>query len=376
VRFQVSGLTGSVVSATLRLFCTDEAPDGGSVYGVSTSWTESGITWNNAPALSGTPLDSAGTVSANAWAEYDVTGHVTGDGTYAFGVSSGSENSAYFSAREGANPPQLVIVLGAPSDTTPPQVSSRSPGSGATGVSATTNVTATFNEPVQGVSSSTFTLRQGSTSVAASVSYDSGTRTATLDPSSSLTAGATYTASLTSGIRDLAGNALAALSWSFTVASSGPSSDTFEAVADAYVRSDSSSDNFGSEDFLRVEDDDPEYRSYVRFSVSGLSGTVSSATLRLYVTDSSDDGGDVFGVSTSWSEGSITWGNAPSLGSTVLDSAGSVSNGNWVEFDVTDRVDDNGSFAFAVRSSSNNAVEYSSREGSHPPELVIETSSP
>jgi hypothetical protein len=80
-------------------------------------------------------------------------------------------------------------------------------------------------------------------------------------------------------------------------------------------------------------------------------------------------------VSASWSEGSITWGNAPSLGNTVLDSLGSVSNG-WVEFDVTDRVDGNGSFAFALRNSSSNAVEYSSREGSHPPELVVETSSP
>jgi methionine-rich copper-binding protein CopC len=347
VRFQVSGLSGSVVSATLRLFCTDEAPDGGAVYGVSTSWTESGITWNNAPALSGSPLDSIGAVSANAWAEYDVTDAVSGDGTYAFGLSSASENSAYFSAREGANPPQLVIVVGAPADTTPPQVSSRSPGSGATGVPAATNVTATFDEPVQGVSGSSFTLRQGSTSVAASVSYDSATRTATLDPTSNLAAGATYTASLTSGIRDLAGNALSALSWSFTIASSG-SSSTFVTVADAMVNSNTPTRNLGSDPTLRIRAGDPEYRTFVRFQVSGLTGSVTSATLRLFVTDGSDDAGTAYEVSTSWSESGITWDNAPALSGTPLDSAGAVNANAWAEYDVTDAVSGDGTYAFGL----------------------------
>jgi methionine-rich copper-binding protein CopC len=375
VRFQVSGLGGSVTSATLRLYVTDDSVDGGSVYGVSTSWTEGSLTWSNAPALSGTPLDSAGNVSVGTWAEYDVTAHVTGNGTYAFGLSSASENSVYFSSREGANAPQLVIAVGAPSDTTPPQVTSRSPASGATGVSPSTNVTATFSEPVQGVSGSTFTLRRGSTSVSASVSYDSATRTARLDPASDLTAGATYTASLTNGIRDLAGNALSALSWSFTVASAS-ADDTFEAVADAHVRSSNTGDNFGSESTLRVRGGDPEYRTYVGFQVSGLSGSVSSATLRLYVTDGSSDGGSVYDVSTNWDEDDIDWDNAPSLRGDPLDSATDVIAGTWVEYDVTAEVDGNGAFAFALTSSSENSVIFSSREGSHPPELVIETGGP
>ena len=375
VRFQVSGLGGSVSSATLRLFVTDASDDGGTVYGVSTSWTEGGITWSNAPALGSDPLDSAGAVDDGDWAEFDVSDHVSGDGTFAFGLSSDSENSAYFSSREGANPPQLVIAAAAPpQDTTPPQVTARSPAPGATGVSASTNVTATFDEPVQGASGSTFTLRQGTSSVAASVSYDAATRTATLNPGSNLAAGLTYTASLSSGIRDLAGNALAALSWTFTVAP--PPTITFTASADAYVRSNSQNSNFGSESTLRINGSSQEHRSFLRFQVSGLAGDVTSATLRLFVTDSSDDGGSVYDVSTSWTESGITWRNAPSISGSALDSAGSASAGTWVEWDVTEHVDGNGSFAFGLTSDSDNSAYFSSREGANRPQLVVVTSSP
>ena len=53
------------------------------------------------------------------------------------------------------------------------------------------------------------------------------------------------------------------------------------------------------------------YHSYLQFSLSGLTGTVSSAKLPLFVTDSSPDVGSVFDVSNSWSELTINWNNAP-----------------------------------------------------------------
>jgi hypothetical protein len=83
-------------------------------------------------------------------------------------------------------------------------------------------VTATFSEAVANVSTSTFTLRRGTAQVAASVSYDAASRTATLDPSADLLASAVYTATLTNGIADLAGNPLAPLSWTFTTATAPP----------------------------------------------------------------------------------------------------------------------------------------------------------
>ena len=138
----------------------------------------------------------------------------------------------------GATGPRTAVVAGsagsigqlvalraatpAPSDTTPPAVTSTSPADLGTDVAVGANVLATFSESVTGVGSGTFTLAgPGSTAVPASVSYASATRTATLDPSAELAADTTYTATLSSGIEDLAGNALAATSWTFQTAASG-----------------------------------------------------------------------------------------------------------------------------------------------------------
>ena len=61
----------------------------------------------------------------------------------------------------------------------------------------------------------TFTLEQGTTAVSGTVTY-SGT-TATFTPSNILAASTIYTATITTGAKDLAGNALAANTvWSFT----------------------------------------------------------------------------------------------------------------------------------------------------------------
>ena len=108
-----------------------------------------------------------------------------------------------------------------PPDTTPPTVTGRSPASGATGVETGTTVQATFSEAMNAATMSTgFTLRDATnTQVAANVSYDSATFTATLTPSSSLTLGQTYTVIVkgSSGVKDTALNALAAdVTWSFT----------------------------------------------------------------------------------------------------------------------------------------------------------------
>ncbi len=109
-------------------------------------------------------------------------------------------------------------------DVTSPTLTDRTPGSGAVDVSVTTDVTTTFSENVTGVDTATMTLREGSSSgplVSSGVIYDDTTRVATLTPSSSLQPDTTYTVQLiggSSGIRDLAGNPLAATQWSFTTA--------------------------------------------------------------------------------------------------------------------------------------------------------------
>ncbi len=125
-------------------------------------------------------------------------------------------------------------------DTVAPTVTSVSPSPDATGVNAYANVTAVFSEPMAptSISTSTFTLlKAGATSlVPATVTYDATTRRATLNPGSKLASKSTYTVTVragSTGVRDLAGNPLAAnKSWRFTTAdtvapnttiSSGPS---------------------------------------------------------------------------------------------------------------------------------------------------------
>ncbi|RYZ62471.1 MAG: DUF3494 domain-containing protein [Chitinophagaceae bacterium] len=104
---------------------------------------------------------------------------------------------------------------------TPPAVTSTSPANGAANVSVTTSIAATFSKAMNPatISGTTFTVKQGSTAVGGSVTYSGNT--ATFTPAAALTQGALYTATITTGAQDLAGNALANnYVWTFTTAAS------------------------------------------------------------------------------------------------------------------------------------------------------------
>lgn len=128
------------------------------------------------------------------------------------GATTGTPNRLLYTGT-GATAP-------APAPVPAPTASAVSPAANATAVATGSNVAATFSTDVQGVSGGTFVLRNaaGST-IAAAVTYNSTTRTATLDPAATLAADATYTATLVGGssaIRDAAGTPLVTTSWSFT----------------------------------------------------------------------------------------------------------------------------------------------------------------
>ena len=67
----------------------------------------------------------------------------------------------------------------------------------------------------------------------------------------------------------------------------GANTLTFTAVADAQIASASPNGNYGLLSSLEAQAGTPEYRTFLRFTVSGLSEPVSSARLRLFVTGSS-----------------------------------------------------------------------------------------
>jgi methionine-rich copper-binding protein CopC len=101
-----------------------------------------------------------------------------------------------------------------------PTVTAQTPAVDASTVARSANVTATFSEPVLGVTGSSVTLRNSSgATVAAPVRYDAATRTVTVDPAADLAADTRYTVTLTGGpamIRDAAGNPLTTVTWAFS----------------------------------------------------------------------------------------------------------------------------------------------------------------
>lgn len=96
-----------------------------------------------------------------------------------------------------------------------------------TGVAVNSKVTATFNKDMApaSISTSSFTLAcPAGTAVSGTVDYVQSSRVATFSPAANLPAGTTCTAMVTTGAKDLAGNALAAnFIWSFTT---GATADT------------------------------------------------------------------------------------------------------------------------------------------------------
>ncbi len=103
-------------------------------------------------------------------------------------------------------------------DTVAPTLIAHTPAPGAVAVSHdAATVTADFSEAVSGVSASTVQLKTSAgAAVAATVSYSSSSRRATLRPSAPLAPEATYQVHLTTGIKDAGSNSLAATTWSFT----------------------------------------------------------------------------------------------------------------------------------------------------------------
>ena len=147
---------------------------------------------------------------------------------------------------------------------------------------------------------------------------------------------------------------------------------TFPPTDDALVKSSQPTKNYGLLDYIRLRAGSPTYHSYLQFHVTGLGGAVQTARVRLYVTDGSNDGGQLYAVANGWEESTITWDNAPLLGASPIAGVATVASGSWVEFDVSTAITGDGIYSFGLMNASSNSVYYSSKEGANPPELVVE----
>ena len=148
----------------------------------------------------------------------------------------------------------------------------------------------------------------------------------------------------------------------------------FAAQADAYVYEKKPDQNYGLSAALRV-DGSPVMRSYLRFNVQGLSGSVTKATLWVYAESAHRDGYEVHAVAdTTWDESKITYRTAPPVDPAVIARSGGFAAGQWTVVDVTPLVKGNGVVSLALTASSQTQMKLTSREsGANPPQLVVET---
>jgi len=119
-----------------------------------------------------------------------------------------------------------TFTTGAVPDTTKPTIISTTPTGGAAGVATNQAVSATFSEAMDPttINATTFTLTgPGGIAVPGLVTYAAIANTATFTPTSNLSPNTVYTATVTTGATDLAGNPLGAglvpNPWTFTTGS-------------------------------------------------------------------------------------------------------------------------------------------------------------
>ena len=204
--------------------------------------------------------------------------------------------------------------------------------------------------------------RQPATPTQTATATSTSTPTASATPSQTSTPTSTFTAIATSTSTATA-----------TQTSGAGASLTFTPVADTYVYSVNPTTNFGALTVLRA-DASPDMRSYLRFNLQGITGTVTRATLRVFANSASTSGITIHGVSdNTWAESTINYNNAPPIGS-PLGSFGPVSAGSWVSIDISAYITGNGTYNIALTTPGSTAISLASRQASaNAPQLIVET---
>jgi hypothetical protein len=293
---------------------------------------------------------------------------VSGDPTFSdSGLTASTTYSYVVTAFDAAgnhtdSPAGSVTTTAAPPDTTPPSkpVVSATP--------ATTSVALAWPRAADDVAVTRYDITRGGTAVGTVPQPPSGSVAFT---DTGLTPNTAYSYVVTAF--DAAGNSTASDAVPVTTLATGGTT-TLTAVADAKVDASTPTTNFATA-ALRV-DASPDVRSYIKFNATGLTGTVQSATLRIWATSAQTTGFDAYPVGdSSWTETGLTSANQPSASiGAKLGSSGAVAAGTWKTIDVTAMVTGAGTYSVVLQTTSGTALALSSREdAAHAPQLVITT---
>lgn len=158
----------------------------------------------------------AGTVTyTGTTAYFTLDNNLTANTLYTGTISAGAKNE------EGTPLVKDYVWTFTSGANVAPKVTSTDPANAATGIAFNKSVDATFSvamDPLT-LNATTFTLKQGTTAVAGTVTY-TGT-TATFNPNSNLAANTVYTGTISVGAKNTAGTPLASdYAWTFTTGAS------------------------------------------------------------------------------------------------------------------------------------------------------------
>jgi Lysyl oxidase len=147
------------------------------------------------------------------------------------------------------------------------------------------------------------------------------------------------------------------------------------AAADARVEQTNAGTNFGTSSTLRTDGgSDPDVETYLRFNVTGVTGPLQSAKLRLRTATNTADGPAVYGTDWAGAETALTWNTRPAPTTTAADDKGRIDSSTWVEYDVAPLIGGDGVYSFVLTTGSSDGIDFRSREYSDAtrrPELVL-----
>jgi hypothetical protein len=280
-----------------------------------------------------------------------------GFGALRLELSGGSALYSYVNPGGAVRDSGVVQCNGVAPDTTPPSV----PANVTATAPQTPDVTVSWDASTDDQGVASYQVRRGTAVV--------GTVPASATSWVDTTTAPNTTYSYTVRAVDLSDNASG---WSQAASVTTPDEQTvftWPVSEDAYVDATKAGTNLGARPDLRL-DGSPVQRSYLRFPVSGIGTKApSSLTLRVHAGSNLSAGFEVRAVGSSWSEATVTYGNAPDPGP-VLATSGPVTAGTWVEIDVPGLVSGDGTYDVVLAPLSSTALKLDARESGYPAELV------
>lgn len=109
LRFNAGSISGTITRATLRFLPNANHAAGVEVHRTSNnSWTETGLTFANAPSYDAAITATSGALTAGVWSSIDVTSALTG-GMVSFVLTTASSTQTNIWSRQSVNAPYLVI---------------------------------------------------------------------------------------------------------------------------------------------------------------------------------------------------------------------------------------------------------------------------